>query len=59
MVVVNTYSFADHLSKLVFPDINAAAFHLVNYECCGCDSSFSLWVHKTKPGFYALLSFSD
>ena len=48
MVVVNTYSFADHLSKLVFPDINAAAFHMVNYECCGCDSSWTFEVVECK-----------
>lgn len=53
MVVVDTYNFDNHIAHLVFDDANAAAFHLVAYEMC----SKTLWCHKTKPGFYALLSF--
>lgn len=55
MVVVDTYNFDNHIAKLIFNDANEAAFHLVNYEMC----SKTLWCHKTKPGFYALLSFND
>lgn len=59
MIVVNIFNFVNHICKLTFRDINDAAFHLVNYECVGTFDSYSLWIHKTKAGFYALLSFSD
>lgn len=55
MVVVDTYNFDNHIAHLVFDDANAATFHLVAYEMC----NKTLWCHKTKPGFYALLSFSE
>ena len=55
MVVVDTYNFDNHIAKLIFHDADDAVFHLVNYEIC----NKTLWCHKTKPGFYALLSFYD
>lgn len=55
MVVVDFYNFDNHISKLTFKDCEEAAFHLVNYD--SAQRSLGLWVHKTKPGFYALLSF--
>lgn len=53
VVVVDTYNFDNHITHFVFDDVNAAAFALVAYEKC----NETLWCHKTKPGFYALLSF--
>lgn len=53
MVVVDTFNFGQHIAHLVFDDADAAAFHLVSYEMC----NNTLWCHKTKAGFYALLSF--
>ena len=54
MVIVDTYNFDDHITHFVFDDVNAAEFALVAYEKCNA----ILWRHKTKPGSYALLSFS-
>lgn len=55
MVLVDTYNFDNHIAHFVCEDANAAAFILVSYEMC----NKTLWCHKTKPGFYALLTFSD
>ena len=55
MVIVNTYHFTNHICTLVCTDVNEAAFNLVSYECVNND--LGLWLHKSKPGFYALLSF--
>lgn len=56
MVIVDTYRFKHHFCKMTFKDCEDAAFHLVNYE--SVDDSIGLWIHKTQPGCYALLSFT-
>lgn len=56
MVIVDTYRFKHHFCKMVCPDVKAAAFILVNYE--SVDDFIGLWIHKTQPGCYALLSFT-
>ena len=56
MVIVDTYRFKHHFCKMTFKDRDDAAFHLVNFDCV--NESLGLWLHKFKPGFYALLSFS-
>lgn len=55
MVVVDFYNFDNHISKLTFRDCEDAAFYLVNYD--SANKSLGLWLHKSQPGFYALLSF--
>lgn len=56
MVIVNIYHFDDHICRMVCVDYKHVAFNLVSFKCVNKD--LGLWVHATKPGFYAL-SFSE
>ena len=57
MVIVDTYRFRHHFCKLTCSNIDDAAFILVNYE--SVDETLGLWVHKTAPGCYAIVSFIE